>query len=272
MEMIKKTLLLFAVMVFMASTGAQAAGSIVLDGSTTVGPLAKSFAAYFTKKYGVRITVSESGSGNGAKSLINQSCDVATMSRLMKPQEIVAAKSKGVEPVIHVVALDGLAIIIHPANPVRNLTKKQLNGIYTGKYTNWNQVGGPNARIVVIQRESNSGTEESFKELVVGKGILITRGAETQASNGAMKNRVSLTQGAIGFIGLGFVDASVKVISVDGVLPTVQNVKNKSYPVSRSLYMYTNGTATGELKKFIDLPKTSDGKRMVSELGFVNAY
>jgi phosphate transport system substrate-binding protein len=269
--MIKKLLLfvfLFAVTVSVAATAAS--NPIVIDGSTTVGPIAKTFAAYFTKKYGVRVTVSESGSGNGAKSLINNSCTIASMSRAMKEAEIAAARKKGVNPVAHVVAFDGLAMVVHPANPVRSLSKAQISSIYRGAITNWREVGGPNARIVVIQRESNSGTQESFKELVAGKGVQITGSAETQSSNGSVKSRVSTTKSAIGFIGLGFVDRSVKIIAVNGVFPNLTTVKNGSYPVTRPLYFYTNGQPSGSVKQFIDLSRTTVGKGMITELGFIN--
>ncbi len=269
--MIKKILLFVVLLSLTLSVTAGAAvTALVLDGSTTVGPVAKTFAAYFTKKYGVRVTVSESGSGNGAKSLINGSCTIATMSRAMKVAELAAARQKGVNPVASVVALDGLAMVVHPANPVRSLSKAQISSIYRGTITNWREVGGPNASIVVIQRESNSGTEESFKELVVGKGVQITGRAETQSSNGSVKSRVSSTLSAIGFLGHGFVDRSVKVIAVNGILPTVATVKNGTYPVSRPLYFYTNGQPAGLVKQFVDLPKTAEGKRMITELGFIN--
>jgi len=252
------------------ATAVAAGNPIVIDGSTTVGPVAKTFAAYFTKKYGIRVTVSESGSGNGAKSLINGTCTIAAMSRAMKEAEISAARKKGVNPVAHVVAYDGLAMVVHPANPVRALTKAQISSIYRGIITNWREVGGPNARIVVIQRESNSGTQESFKELVAGKGVQITGSAETQSSNGSVKSRVSTTLSAIGFLGLGFVDRSVKVIAVNGVLPSVTTVKSGIYPVTRPLYFYTNGQPAGSVRQFIDLSKTTAGKAMISELGFIN--
>jgi len=271
MKLMKKLFMLVAVLSFAAAGPAQAK-DIVMDGSTTVGPIAKSFAAYFTKTTGVQVTVSESGSGNGAKSLINGACDIANMSRAMKDKEVAAAKAKGIDPVQHVVALDGIAVVVHPSNYVSALTIEQIRDIYIGKVTNWSQVGGPNAKIVVIQRESNSGTQDSFKSLVVGKGNVITKGAETQASNGAVKSRVGSTPAAIGFIGLGFVDDSVKPLSVNGVKPSVSTVKDGSYAVARPLFMYTNGQPTGNVKKFIDLPKTEDGKRMITELGFVNKY
>ena len=124
----------------------------------------------------------------------------------------------------------------------------------------------------MIQRESNSGTQDSFKELVMGKDNPISKRTETQSSNGAIKNRVATTPGAIGFVGLGFVDDSVKAILVDGVEPDVKTVRNGTYPIHRPLFMYTNGPATGAIKEFIDLPKTAEGKRIISESGFVNYH
>ncbi len=268
--MIKKLLLLGFFLSFAVGTAYADVKTLVLDGSTTVGPVAKSLATYFTKKYGVRVMVSESGSGNGAKSLINGSCTIAAMSRTMKDAEIAAARKKGVNPVAHVIAFDGLAMVVHPGNPVRSLSKAQISSIYRGTITNWKEVGGANARIVVIQRESNSGTQESFKELVTGKSMQITGSAETQSSNGAVKTRVSTTPSAIGFLGLGFVDRSVKVSAVNGVLPSIKTVKNGSYKVTRPLYLYTNGQPSGPVKQFIDLPNTVEGKAIISELGFVN--
>jgi phosphate transport system substrate-binding protein len=272
MMMLKKLFFLFAFLSFAVAGQVQAGNTITMDGSTTVGPIAKSFAAYFTKKYGVQVTVSESGSGNGAKSLINGACDIANLSRPMKDAEISAAKTKGVDPVEHIAALDGIAVVVHPSNFVSGLTVDQIRDIYTGKVTNWNQVGGPSARIVVIQRESNSGTQDSFRSLVVGKKNPVTKRAETQASNGAVKSRVATTPAAIGFIGLGFVDDSVKPLTVNGVAPSVETVKDDSYVVARPIFMYTNGQPTGNVKKFIELNRTEDGKQMISELGFVNKY
>ncbi|TLU82460.1 MAG: PstS family phosphate ABC transporter substrate-binding protein [Chlorobium sp.] len=272
MNFFRKILLSATVFGVMASGTAGATGKIVIDGSTTVGPIAKAFATHFTKSTGVQVTVSESGSGNGAKSLINKTCDIATMSRPMKDKELAAARSKGVNPVEHIVALDGLCIVVHPSNRINSLTKAQIRGIYMGKYTNWSEIGGPNSSIVVIQRESNSGTADSFKELVMGKENPITKRAETQSSNGAIKSRVASTPSAISYIGLGFVDPSVKAVLVDGIEADVKTVKNNTYPIHRPLFMYTNGQPTGAVKQFIDMPKTPEGKNIISETGFVNYY
>jgi phosphate transport system substrate-binding protein len=272
MKLFRKIVLSAAVLGVMASGNAMAAGKIVIDGSTTVGPIAKAFAESYTRSTGVQVTVSESGSGNGAKSLINKTCDIATMSRPMKDTEMAAAKGKGINPVEHVVALDGLCIIVHPSNRIVGLKKDQIRGIYMGKFTNWSQVGGPNAPIVVIQRESNSGTQDSFKELVMGKDNPITKKAETQASSGAVKSRVSSTPSAVGFVGLGYVDQSVKALLVDGIEPDAKTVRNATYPIHRPLFFYTNGEPTGAVKQFVDMPKTAEGKKIISETGFVNYY
>ncbi len=272
-QMFKKVLFGAAMFGLMASGNALAEGrKLVLDGSTTVGPLAKAFAAHFTKTTGVPVTVSESGSGNGAKSLINKTCDIANMSRPMKDNEIAAARSQGVVPVQNVVALDGLVMIVHPSNRVRGLSRTQISEIYTGKISNWKAVGGPNAPIVVIQRESNSGTQETFKELVLGEGQKVSERAETQASNGAVKTRVATTPNAIGFVGLGFANHSVKAVTVDGIRPDVSTIRKGVYPLHRKLFMYTNGQPKGIVKQFVDLPKTAAGKRMITEIGFVNNY
>ncbi len=272
MNFFRKILLCATVFGVMVSGTAGAAGKIVIDGSTTVGPIAKAFATHFTRSTGVQVTVSESGSGNGAKSLINKTCDIATMSRPMKDKELAAARSNGVNPVEHIVALDGLCIVVHPSNRVNALSKAQIRGIYMGKYTNWSEVGGPNSPIVMIQRESNSGTADSFKELVMGKDNPISKRAETQSSNGAIKSRVASTPAAISYIGLGFVDASVKAVLVDGIEADVKTVRNNTYPIHRPLFMYTNGQPTGAVKQFIDLPKTIEGKNIIHETGFVNYY
>jgi phosphate transport system substrate-binding protein len=272
-DMLRKALFGAAMFALLASGDASAEGKkIVMDGSTTVGPIAKAFAAYYTRSTGVEVTVSESGSGNGAKSLINKTCDIADMSRPMKENEIAAAKSHGVNPVPNVVALDGLAIIVHPSNRVMGLTRAQVRGIYMGTYTNWSQVGGANAPIIMIQRESNSGTQDTFKELVLGEQNRISERSETQSSNGAVKSRVASTPNAVGFVGLGFVDHSVRAVPIDGVKADVHTVKNGTYTLHRKLFMYTGGVPTGDVRKFVDLPKTAEGKRIITEVGFISLY
>lgn len=244
---------------------------IIIDGSTTVGPVAKAFAEYYMQRNpGVNITVSESGSGNGAKALVNGMCDIADMSRFMKPEEFKAAVEKGVYPVAHVVAVDGIAIIVHPSNPVSNLTVSQVRDIYTGKITNWKQIGGPNVQIVMISRDTNSGTYESFETLVMNKEKL-NENVEYVGSNGAVRQRVQSTPAAIGYVGLGFVDKTVKALKIDGILPDNETVSSGAYPVARPLFMFTNGYPKlgSHLHNFISLYLSPKGQQIVEEIGFV---
>lgn len=268
----KTTIIAATLIALLASGQAQAEDKLVLDGSTTVGPIAKAFAEYYmAREKGVNVTVSESGSGNGAKSLLNGTCDIACMSRAMKDSETQAAAEKKVVPVQHVVAFDGLPMIVHPSNPVKALTRKQIEAIYTGEIANWKDVGGLDLPIVVVSRDTNSGTYETFKELILSKDAKIKAGAEYTGSNGAIRQRVQSTQGAIGYAGLGFVDQTVKALAVDGIVPSVETVIAGTYPLSRKLFMYTNGQPAKEshAAKFIDLARQPKGKEIVEEIGFV---
>jgi phosphate transport system substrate-binding protein len=244
---------------------------IVIDGSTTVGPIAKAFRQYYMDNNpGVEISVSESGSGNGAKSLINGTCDVADMSRFMKETEFKAAVENGIMPVAHVVAMDGLPVLVHPSNPVSALTIDQVRDIYTGKITNWRQVGGPNVRIVKVSRDTNSGTYETFESKVMG-GERIGAGTEYVGSNGAVRQKVQTTPAAIGYAGLGFVDDTVKALEINGVYPDKQTVTSGRYPVARPLFMFTNGYPKlgSHLHRFVTLYLTPQGQDLVEDEGFV---
>ena len=244
---------------------------IVVDGSTTVGPIAKAFAEYYKGKHPeVNITVSESGSGNGAKSLINAACDVATMSRPMKNSEKQAAKDAGVLPIENIVAWDGIAVIVHPSNPVGALTVEQIRGIYTGKIANWKDLGGPDLPIVVVSRDTNSGTYETFETMVLNKEKIAEK-AEYVGSNGAIRQRVMSTPAAVGYVGLAFLEG-VKALKVNGIEPTPETVLDKSYPIGRPLFMYTNGRPKEgtHLFNFVNMANTPEGKKIVDATGFVS--
>jgi phosphate transport system substrate-binding protein len=266
----KKAVMSAALMTAVAFTGV-AEDKIVIDGSTTVGPIAKAFAEYFMAAHpGVNITVSESGSGNGAKSLINGVCDIADMSRPMKNSEFKAAIDNGIQPVAHTVALDGLPILVHPKNPVQELTIEQIRSIYTGVITNWKEVGGPDMEIVVITRDTNSGTYETFEGLVMNKQK-ITEKAEYVGSNGAVRQRVQSTPAAIGYAGLGFVDKTVKALRVNGIYPSAATVRTGEYPIARPLFMYTNGYPElgSAVYQFVTLYLSEDGQEIIDEIGFI---
>ena len=254
-----------------ASEGVGAQAKVVVDGSSTVGPIAKAFAArYMLRHPDVNIAVSESGSGNGAKSLINGACDVANMSRFMKPAEFQAAVQRGVMPVAHVVAIDGLAVIVHPRNPTRGLTLSQLRDLYTGRISNWQEVGGPDHPIVKISRDTNSGTYEAFESIVMDRAR-VAADTEYVGSNGAMRQRVQTTSGAIGFVGLGFVDRTVKPLAIDGVLPERGPVAAGRYPLARPLYAFTNGypRVGSHLHAYLTLHLTPAGHEIIESLGYV---
>ncbi len=258
--------------VVLCASGAEAGKTdIVIDGSTTVGPIAKAFAEYYMAlNPEVNVTVSESGSGNGAKSLINGACDIADMSRFMKTTEFEAAVKKGVTPVANVVAVDGIAIIVHPSNPVSKLTVEKVKKIYTGEITSWKELGGPDMPIVMISRDTNSGTYETFEKLVMDKEK-ITPDAEYVGSNGAVRQRVQSTNAAIGYVGLGFVDNKVKALEINGIYPEKNTISSGVYPIARPLFMFTNGyPAMGShLHAFINLYLTPKGQEIVEEIGFI---
>ncbi len=248
-----------------------AADTIVIDGSTTVGPIAKAFAEYFmTANPDINITISESGSGNGAKSLLNASCNIAAMSRPMKDSEFKACAEKGIHPVAHVVALDGLPILVHPSNPVQELSLEQVRKIYRGEIMNWKELGGPDKKIVAISRDTNSGTFETFNKLVMKKQNLSAK-VEKVGSNGAIRQRVQTTPAAIGFAGLGFVDKTVKALKINGIYPTAETVQTGEYPIARPLFMYTDKYPKlgSPLYQFNTIHLTEDGQEIVEEIGFV---
>lgn len=250
---------------------ASAEDKIVIDGSTTVGPIAKAFAEYFmAANPDVNITVSESGSGNGAKSMVNGTCDVAIMSRPMKDSEFKAAAEKGIQPVAHVAALDGLPILVHPSNPVQDLTVEQVRKIFLGEISNWKELGGPDKTIVTISRDTNSGTYETFAKLVMAKQK-IHENCEYVGSNGAIRQRVQSTPSAVGYAGLGFVDKTVKALKINGIYPSPETVQTGEYPVARPLFMYTNKYPKlgSTLYQFMTIHLTEDGQEMVEEIGFV---
>ena len=244
--------------------------NITINGSTTVFPIAQKEAeVYMNKHLNVNISVEGTGSGNGIAALIDGTTDIADSSREIKQGEIDKAKANGVNPYEIPIALDALSVVVNPQNPVNALTTEQVKKIYVGEIANWKDVGGPDMPIVVVARDTSSGTYEAFIELALGKGVNITDKAIVQASNQTVKNTVALTKGAIGYIGLGYVDSSVKAVSYDGVFPSKESAINRTYKLSRHLYMYTNGQPTGAVKDFIDFVLSSEGQNIVDSVGFI---
>jgi phosphate transport system substrate-binding protein len=267
-NIVKKAVFVLTVFCLMAGS-VFAAESIVIKGSTTVLPIAQAaLEAYMKKNPGVQISLSGGGSGEGIKALIDKTTDIATSSREIKKEEVTLAETKGVKPVTHVVAYDAIIPVVHPKNKVTNLSIDQLSQIYQGKITNWKEVGGADLKIVVISRDSSSGTFESWDHFIMKKAR-VTPQAQMLASNGAIVTAVSKNRYAIGYLGMGYVNKSLKPLLVDGVKASVETALSKEYPLSRELYMYTNGEPVGEVAKFIAFVKSADGQKIVAKEGFV---
>ncbi|EHM09281.1 phosphate binding protein [Thermanaerovibrio velox DSM 12556] len=261
---------LASVVLLVGLCGSAMAGEIVMNGSTTVLPFAQSAAEAYMKAHPeVKISVSGGGSGNGIKALIDGIAHIANASRAMKKEEVEKAKSKGINPVEHVVAFDCIVPIVNPSNPISDLTVDQLRDIYTGKIKNWKDVGGPDKPIVVITRDTSSGTYEVWEEKVLRKAPVTPR-ALVVASSGAVIQTVAKNPLAIGYDGLGYVDTRVvKTLKINGVDGAPTNARNGKFPTARKLYMYTNGEPSGEVKAFLDFMKGPEGQKYVAKEGFV---
>jgi phosphate transport system substrate-binding protein len=242
---------------------------ITVKGSTTVLPIAQAAAEVFMEKNpGIQVSVQGGGSGVGIASLLDKTTDVADSSRKIKTEEVDKAKASGINTNEIPIALDGIAVIVNQANPLKGLTREQIQGIYTGKISDWSQVGGKKMKIVVVNRDTSSGTYEAFEALALNKEK-VRPDALTTASNQAVAQTVAQTPGAIGYVGIGYLSKKVKSVTVDRIACTRTTVLSKKYPLSRELYMYTNGAPAGDVKKFIDFVLSKEGKKIVEEEGFI---
>jgi phosphate transport system substrate-binding protein len=256
-------------------------GMIQIKGSDTIVNLAQAWAEEFMgKNPNVSIAVTGGGSGTGIAALINGTTDIADASRPIKKKEIDDAQKNGSYPEEFKVAIDALAVIVNPANPIKELTIDQLSDIFTGKITNWNEVGGNDQKILVLSRDRNSGTHMYFLEHVLRKGK--EKGPEQFApstlmlpSSEAIISETAQSVSAIGYDGLGYVTPKVKTIAVaakqgdDFILPSKQTAMDKTYPITRYLYMYTAFKPQGDIKAFLDFVTSEQGQKIVDELGFV---
>lgn len=259
-----------AVAMSIAAGNAAETGKIIIKGSTTVLPITmKALEAFKTVKPGIDISVEGSGSGNGIKAILDGTCDIANSSREMKPEEKDKAKTAGLKVKEITVAYDMIVPVVHPSNKVKNLTKEQLKGIYDGSITNWKQVGGDDMNIVVVSRDSSSGTYEYWHEDVMKKTD-IRKDSLMQASNGAIVNTVANNKKAIGYIGFGYLDSSTKKLDVNGIEANMKNGKSGKYPISRKLFMYVNEKKySAQSKAFVNYLLSKDGQKLVSEAGFI---
>ena len=244
------------------------AQKLTIQGSTTVLPIAQAAAeAYMDNNPDADITVRGGGSGTGIAALIDGATDIADASRPMKDKEIKTAREKGINPVAHIVARDGIAVVVHPDNPINEISIQDIKAIYTCEISRWDKIGGKGS-IVVVSRDAASGTFEAFNELALNNAKL-TDAALMLASNLEIARTVAQTPGAIGYIGLGYLSDDVKALKVEGILPSEATVNDGSYPLARPLFMYTNGNPKGLAKGFIDFIMSTTGQEIVKEAGFV---
>ena len=261
-------------------TTSAATQTIENKGSDTLVNLALAWAEMYMERHpDMRLSVTGGGSGTGIAAMINGTVDLANASRAMKPEEIEAAEANGITPIEFTVARDAIAVVVHPSNPVDRLTLQQISDMYTGKITNWSRVGGEDRPVVLLSRESNSGTYVYFLENVVRMGdkkseLLFSPDTLLMPSSEGISAEVRQNPNGIGYDGLGYVTPDQKMVAVgrDGsgpfVLPSVATVNDGSYPISRPLYMYTAGEPAGELENYLDWI-LGDGQSLVQELGFV---
>jgi len=280
--MFRKLLFVFLGVVVMASMiGAGSKNSIQIKGSDTMVNLGQAWAEKDMEvNPGDFIAVTGGGSGTGFSSLISGTCDIAMSSRKIKEKEIALARQKGIDPNEIKVALDGLAVVVNSSNSVDKLTLDQLAGIFTGRITNWKDIGGKDERIVVLSREVNSGTHVYFKEHVLRKNDPNSKeefapSALMLSSSQAIADEVAGNSSAIGYYGMGYISAKQKPVAIakdeksEYVEPIIGNVLNNKYPISRPLLLYTNGAPQGLVKKFIDFALSKEGQDIVLATDFV---
>jgi len=256
-----------------AGESTELSGTIDIQGSDTLLNLATAWSeGFMDANPGVDISVQGGGSGTGIAALINGTVDFANASRQMKDEEREELESQGGEAVEHQVAIDGIAVIVNPANDVADLTLEQLGQIYRGEITNWKDVGGADAEIVVLSRDSSSGTYEYFKEAVVAaedENAEYAASAKLLPSNQAIVDEVVGNEAAIGYVGLGYLSEDVQVVAIDGVEASVEAAADGSYPISRYLYMYSDGEPEGVMAAYLEWILGPEGQQLVADEGFV---
>ena len=246
-----------------------------IKGSDTVLPLTQKEAEVYMKKNpNTSIMVTGGGSGVGISALMSNTTDIAQASRSLKLDEKMKLNDAGKAFKETIIAYDALAVIVNPANKVTKLTREQLEGIFTGKITNWKQVGGDDNKIVVYSRETSSGTYEFFKEHVLNKKNYATS-ALLMPATGAIVQSISQTKGAIGYVGLAYIEKTVKAIDVSYdkgktfVTPNVANAKSKKYPITRPLYYYYLAMTEKTISPFVKFVLSAEGQKLVQEEGYV---
>ena len=254
--------------VFLTGCTEQETTTITIKGSSTVFPVAETCAEEFNKLHSdIKVTVAGGGSSLGIKSVANGEADIGSASREVKQSEI---DQYGDIFIDHVIALDGVAVIVSKTiynAGITDITLDQLKGIYDGSISNWQTLGGPDEEIFVNEREEGSGTRDTFMEIV---DLEETNADKANSANSEVKQAVAGSNKAIGYVGLGYVSDQTPALKINGVKPSAATIKDGSYPISRSLHMYTKGEATGAVKEFLDFVMGSEGQAFVEEEGFIS--
>ncbi len=253
--------------------GPAVASSISINGSTTVLPIMQKAGEAFMREHpGTTLSISGGGSGHGIKAIIDGTTDVAMSSRFIREAEVKLAVERGSYPVPYAVAYDCIVPVVHPSNPLTDISLEQLKAIYKGEVRNWKEIGGPDQPLVVISRDTSSGTYEVWDEKVM-KQERVFPGALLQASSGAVHQAVSRNRNAMGYLGIGYLDANVKALTVNGIEGNVENTLNNTFPVARPLFVFTRGWPTGDTLTFINyMLHPQKGQKHVKDAGFVPLY
>ena len=274
---LRKSIIMLGIV--LAGMGAYAKSSVVqIKGSDTILNASQAIVEEYMKtNKKARIAVTGGGSGVGIASLINKTADIAMASRNIKSSEVEALKNKGINVEEVVLGYDGITVIINHDNHIKNLDKKTLAGIFAGEITNWKELGGDDAKIVVLSRDSSSGTHAYFKEEILRGGDsknVVEYGQDTlyMPSNQAILQEVAKSKYAIGYIGMGYMNDTVDSLAVDGVKPTFETVADKTYPIAREVFWYVDSARDGVTKEVVDFAVSSKGQEIVKEEGFVPAH
>jgi phosphate transport system substrate-binding protein len=247
------------------------AEKLVIKGSDTLGAkLVPQLAEQFKAQHpGTTFDIAAEGSTTGIAAIIDGTAQIGMSSRRAKSSEVGAASAKSVHLKPTIVAYDGIAVIVNSGNPIKSLTKKQVEQIFTGEVTDWSAVGGSGGKISVYTRNTSSGTYSDFKELAMKKRDY-AGGSQKMAGNEQIAAEVGKNANGVGYVGLAYTKAGgIKVMSIDSVLPSVQTVHAKTYPYARPTFYYTNGDATGLAKQFLDFTISGAGQKIVTQVGFV---
>ncbi len=247
------------------------AGKLVIKGSDTLGAkLVPQLAEeYKAKNPDTKFEIAAEGSTTGIAAIIDGTAQIGMSSRRAKATEVSTAKAKGVDLKPTVVAYDGLAVIVNESNPIKNLTKDQVEKIFAGDVTDWSAVGGQAGKVSIYTRNTSSGTYSDFKELAMKKRDY-AGSSQKMAGNEQIAAEVGKNPSGIGYVGLAYIKApGIRVVSIDGATPSHKSVQAKSYPYARPTFYYTNGSPQGEAKEFVDFTLSATGQKIADQVGFV---